>query len=63
MQYSIIGLILSWLKLSKYHFSADHVLLWIKKENLLKDVTTPDVKFIPVGVPNHIYRHVRWSLS
>ena len=43
-------------RLSKYHFSADHVLLWIKKENLLKDVTTPIEKFISVGVPNHFYR-------
>jgi hypothetical protein len=42
-------------RLSKYHFSADNVLLWINKENLLKDVTTPIEKFISVGVPNHFY--------
>jgi len=43
-------------RLSKYHFSADYVLLWIKKEKILKDVTTPIEKFIPIGVPNHFYR-------
>lgn len=43
-------------RLPKYHFSADYVLLWIKKENILKDVTTPIEKFIPVGVPNHFYQ-------
>ena len=43
-------------RLSKYHFSADYVLLWIKKEKILKDVTTPIEKIIPIGVPNHFYR-------
>ena len=42
-------------RLSKYHFSADYVLLWVKKEKILKDVTTPMEKFIPIGVPNHFY--------
>lgn len=42
-------------RLGKYHFSADHVITWIKKEHILDDVTTPIEKFIPVGVPNHYY--------
>lgn len=43
-------------RLSRYHFSADYVIIWIKKENLLKDVTTPIEKFISVGVPNYFYQ-------
>ena len=42
-------------RLGNYHFSADHVITWIKKEHILADVTTPMEKFIPVGVPNHYY--------
>lgn len=42
-------------RLGKYHFSADHVLTWIKKEDIVDDVTTPIEKFITVGVPNHYY--------
>ena len=42
-------------RLGKYHFSADHVITWIKREHLLDDVTTPMEKFISVGVPNHYY--------
>tara|TARA_S200002703_G_scaffold89172_1_gene76988 strand:+ start:674 stop:1630 length:957 start_codon:yes stop_codon:yes gene_type:complete len=39
----------------EYHFSADHVLTWVKGDNILKDATTPKEKFIPVGVPDHYY--------
>ena len=39
----------------EYHFSADHVLTWVKGEHILKDATTPKEKFIPVGVPDHYY--------
>jgi hypothetical protein len=42
-------------RLGKYHFSADYVITWIKKEYILDDVTTPMEKFISVGVPNHYY--------
>ena len=39
----------------EYHFSADYVLTWVKGDCILKDVTTPKEKFIPIGVPNHYY--------
>jgi len=42
-------------RLGKYHFSADHVITWIKKEHILDDATTPIDNFISVGVPNHYY--------
>ena len=42
-------------RLTNYHFSADHVLTWIKKDLIPETVTTPRDKFISVGVPNHYY--------
>ena len=39
----------------EYHFSADHVLTWVKCDHILKDATTLKEKFIPVGVPDHYY--------
>lgn len=43
-------------RLPQYHFSADYVFTWVKKEYILDDVSTPKRKFIPVGVPNHFYQ-------
>lgn len=37
------------------YYSADHVLTWVKKENIIKNAATPKAKFISVGVPNHYY--------
>ena len=42
-------------RLGKYHFSADQVLTWVRKEDIVDDVTTPMEKFVTVGVPNHYY--------
>lgn len=40
------------------YYSADHVLTWVKKENIIKNAATPKEKFIPVGVPNHYYEKI-----
>lgn len=41
------------------HFSADHILTWVKPENITESAALDKDKFISVGVPNHYYEKVK----